>query len=79
MARSDSVTLLPLDRYSQLMQIPLTHFNQLQGAKAPVVKNCNNKGVWDQDARNALAWTIATAEELIAEFLIKSILFIVTN
>jgi hypothetical protein len=67
MARSDTVTLLPLDRYAFIMQIPAPHFNQLQGVKAPVVKSCN--GIWDQNARDALAWTMAQAEEMIAEYL----------
>ena len=67
MARSDTVTLLPLDRYAQIMYIPLPHFNQMNGSKAPVVKGCN--GIWDQNARDALAWTMAQAEEMIAEYL----------
>lgn len=67
MARSDTITLLPLDRYATIMYIPLPHFNQLEGAKAPVVKGCN--GIWDQMARDALAWTMAQAEEMIAEYL----------
>lgn len=67
MARSDTITLLPLDRYAQIMQIPLPHFNQTEGAKAPVVKGCN--GIWDQNARDSLAWTMAQAEEMIAEYL----------
>ncbi len=67
MARSDTITLLPLDRYAQIMQIPLPHFNQMNGLKAPVVKGCN--GIWDQNARDSLAWTMAQAEEMIAEYL----------
>lgn len=62
MARSDTVTLLPLDRYSEIMQISGPHFNQLNGIKAPVGK-CDD--LWDQDARDALAWSMAQAEELI--------------
>ncbi len=68
MARSDTITLLPLDRYAQIMQLPLPHFNQMNGTKAPVV-NSNCKAIWDQNARDALAWTMAQAEEMIAEFL----------
>lgn len=64
MARSDFVTLLPLDRYAEMMQIPLTHFNQLQGVKAPLSRGCD--GVWDQDARDRLAETILIAELKIA-------------
>jgi hypothetical protein len=68
MARSDTVTLLPLDRYAQIMQIPLPHFNQMNGNKAPKVgANCNS--LWDQNARDALAWVMAQAEEMIAEYL----------
>lgn len=63
MARSDSITLLPLDRWAQLMQVPLTHFNQLNGLKAPVT--CDD--VWDQDSRDMLAWNMQLAEEMIAQ------------
>jgi len=61
MARAETVTLLPLDRYAEIMQIPLTHFNQLQGPKAPLVGGCDD--IWDQDDRELLAWTMAEAEE----------------
>lgn len=64
MARSDTITLLPLDRYAEIMKIPLTHFNQLNGPLAPLVGGCND--IWDQDARDFLAWTMAEAEEMIA-------------
>lgn len=67
MARSDTVTLLPLDRYATIMNVSLPHFNQMNGSKAPVVKGCN--GIWDQTARDSLAWTIEQAEEMIAEYL----------
>ena len=67
MARSDTITLLPLDRYAFLMNISLPHFNQTQGLKAPVVKTCN--GIWDQTARDNLAWAMSQAEEMISEFL----------
>ena len=69
MARSDTVTLLPLDRYAEIMQLSLPHFNQMNGAKAPVVSGCDDEGIWDQTARDALAWTMAQAEEMIAEYL----------
>jgi hypothetical protein len=68
MARSDTVTLLPLDRYAEIMQLSLPHFNQMNGAKAPIVSGCDN-GIWDQVARDALAWTMAQAEQMIAEYL----------
>lgn len=63
-ARAETVTVLPLDRYADIMQIHPAHFNQLQGAKAPLKSGCDK--VWDQDARELLAWTMAQAEELIA-------------
>jgi hypothetical protein len=69
MARSDAVTLLPLDIYAEIMQISLPHFNQMNGAKAPVVEGCDDRGIWDQTARDALAWTMEQAEEMIAEYL----------
>jgi hypothetical protein len=51
------------------MQLSLPHFNQMDGAKAPIVTGCDSKGIWDQDARDALAWTMAQAEEMIAQYL----------
>lgn len=69
MARSDTITLLPLDRYAEIMHIFLPHFNQMNGAKAPIVTSCDKKGIWDQQARDSLAWTMAQAEEMIAEYL----------
>lgn len=57
-------TLLPLARYAQIMQVPLTHFHQMNGALAPLSGGCDK--VWDQDARELLAWTMQQAEELIA-------------
>lgn len=65
MGRAETVTILPIDRWATLMRIPAPHFNQLQGAKAPLAKGCDK--VWDQDAREDLAWTMKTAEEMIAE------------
>jgi hypothetical protein len=47
------------------MGIFAPHFNQLAGNFAPIKKGCSDP-VWDQDAREDLAWTIAQAEELIA-------------
>ena len=65
MARSDTVTILPLDRYATaIMQIHPSHFNQMQGVKAPMRGGCDE--VWDQDARDLLAWTMKQAEDLIA-------------
>jgi hypothetical protein len=46
------------------MQIHLPHFQQMQGVKAPMRSGCDE--VWDQDARDLLAWTMQQAEELIA-------------
>jgi hypothetical protein len=51
------------------MQISLPHFNQTNGAKAPVVDGCDDRGIWDQTARDSLAWTMEQAEEMIAEYL----------
>lgn len=65
MGRSENETLLPIDRYASIMQIPPTHFNQLQGAKAPLDEGCDD--IWDQDDRDLLAWTMAQAEEMIAQ------------
>ena len=65
MARSTTVTLLPLDRYAQIMQIPATHFNQLNGVKAPLLKGCGET-LWDQNGWDDLAWTMVEAEEMIA-------------
>jgi len=67
MARSDTVTLLPPDRWATIMGIPPTHFNQLNGTQAPEVKGCSD--IWDQDARDALTWTMQVAEEMIAKTL----------
>lgn len=64
MARSDTLTILPLDRYAAIMQIHPSHFNQMQGQKAPQVGGCDE--IWDQDGRDLLAWAMAQAEELIA-------------
>lgn len=57
-------TLLPLARYAQIMQINLPHFQQMNGPKAPLRSGCDD--IWDQNARELLAWTMQQAEELIA-------------
>ena len=57
-------TLLPLARYAQVMQINLPHFQQMNGPKAPLRGGCDD--IWDQNARELLAWTMQQAEELIA-------------
>jgi len=67
LARAETVTLLPLDVYANIMGISPCHFNQLQGLKAPLGGGCDS--VWDQDAREALAWTMYQAEQMIADFL----------
>jgi len=64
MGRAETVTLLPLDRYASIMRIPACHFNQVAGAKAPLSGGCD--GVWSQEDREALAWAMATAEQMIA-------------
>lgn len=65
MGRAETATLLPLDRYAEIMQIPPTHFNQLDGSKAPLAKGCDH--LWDQTARESLAWTMSQAEEMVTE------------
>jgi hypothetical protein len=61
-------TLLPIGRYAEIMQIPLPHFWQLAGVKAPIVSGCADP-IWDQTARELLAWSILQAEQMIAEYL----------
>lgn len=61
-------TLLPITRYAEIMRIPLPHFWQLNGAKAPETLGCSN-AIWDENDRNSLGWTILQAEEMIADFL----------
>jgi len=65
MGRAETVTLLPLDRFASIMGIYAPHFNQLEGTKAPKIGGCGDE-IWDQDAREDLALTIAQAEEMIA-------------
>ncbi len=67
MARSKINTILPLDRYAQIMRIPLTHFNQFGGPAAPQKEGCDS--IWDQEDRDALAWAMQTAEGLITDAL----------
>src|SRR6185503_4645080 len=62
--RITEVPLLPLARYAEIMQISLPHFQQMQGAKAPMRSGCDE--IWDEDARDLLSWTMVQAEELIA-------------
>lgn len=57
-------TLLSLSRYAQIMQISMPHFWQMAGPKAPQRSGCDD--IWDETARDALAWAIMQAEELIA-------------
>ena len=45
------------------MYLHPSHFNGLWGQKAPLRDGCDE--LWDQDARDLLAWTMAQAEELI--------------
>ena len=66
MARAETITLLPQDRYATIMHLGNgnCHFNQVEGGKVPMRSGCDD--VWDQPEREELAWTIATAEEMIA-------------
>lgn len=77
MARSDVVTLLPLDSYARLMAIEGCSFNQCFNPTLPYPTECNE--VWLQSAwvgaserlvgRDEIATAISTAEELITEAL----------
>jgi len=58
-------TLLPISRYAAIMGINISHFWQMAGPLNPLRSGCDK--VWDQDARELLAWTMAQAEEMIAE------------
>jgi hypothetical protein len=49
------------------MGITMPHFMQLGGPKAPLTGGCDK--VWDQDARETLAWVVQQAEGMIADFL----------
>lgn len=77
MARSDTVTLLPLDTYARMMAIPACAFNQVYNPLDAYPTECNE--VWQQSAwvgsterlvgRDEVATAISTAEEMIAEAL----------
>lgn len=56
---------MSLGRYAQIMRINRCHFNQVDGAKAPMsTDGCDD--IWSQADREDLAVTMATAEEMIA-------------
>jgi len=57
-------TLLPPQRYAAIMNINISHFQQLAGVKAPLVAGCDD--IWDQGDREMLVWAMQQAEELIA-------------
>jgi hypothetical protein len=65
MARSNYLTRLPLDEYAYYMGIPICHFNQLDGPKAPKRDNCDD--IWDQKDRDDLAITMQQAEEFVED------------
>lgn len=67
MGRAETLTLLPMDRWRELMGIHPSHFNGLAGSKAPFQSGCRD--LWDQNDREDLAHTIAQAEQLIADAL----------
>lgn len=77
MARSDTVTLLPLDTYARMMAINQCSFNQVFNPTGPYPTECNE--VWLQSSwvgtserlvgRDEIATAVATAEEMIAEAL----------
>lgn len=60
-------TFLPIFRYAIIMGINPYHFQQLDGAAIPSGAGCDD--IWDQDDRNALAWVIRQAEDLISDAL----------
>jgi len=74
MARSDALTLLPLDRYAALMGINPLHFNGVVSDVSPVTV-CGQPMMqfdWqavDAVSRESLAWAIADAESRIAQYL----------
>lgn len=59
MARSNTLTLLPLDRYAQLMGVPLAHFNNLDDGE--IASAC--RPFWTQDQHDEVALAINQAEE----------------
>lgn len=65
--RAETVTLLPIARYFSLMGVPICHGAGIDGAKSPLKGGCDD--LWDQQDREDLALTIATAEDMIAEVL----------
>ncbi len=77
MARSDTITLLPLDSYARLMAIEPCAFNQVYNPLDAYPTECNQ--VWLQSAwvgsterivgRDEIATAINTAEEMIAQAL----------
>jgi hypothetical protein len=65
LARAETVTLLPPDRWAAIMQIPICHFNGIDGAKSPLRGGCD--GLWDQEDRDVLGQYMGDAELLIAD------------
>lgn len=59
MARSNTPTLLPLDRYAQLMGVPLAHFNNLDDGQ--IMDAC--RPFWVQSEHDELALALNQAEE----------------
>jgi hypothetical protein len=47
------------------MRINAPHFHQLDGQLAPMQSGCDD--LWDQDDREALAWAVSQAEQMIEE------------
>lgn len=67
MARAETVTLLPLDRYFELMAVNPWHANQIQGVTDATRLRSGCDEIWDQPDREDLAWTLAMAEDMIAQ------------
>jgi hypothetical protein len=72
MARSDTVTLLPLDRVAAIIQIDPLHFNGVVSARRPLRNACDD--VWLQHdyqfvgrcSRESLAFALHQCEDMVA-------------
>lgn len=75
MGRSDTVTLIPLDRAARHLGIDLYHFNSIQGTYAPIHLACDDDWYqydWQSAgklSRNALAFALRQAEDMVMEHL----------
>lgn len=75
MARSDIVTLLPLDRFAKFLQIDPLHFNSVVSQKRPLRNACDD--IWFQHdyqyigrtSRDSLAMALHQCEDVAAAYL----------